>query len=412
VRGLLDIFKKANFKKAKTRKAALSDRTLFKKRYHFFQKVLAENNAVLGIMADMEERLSGYYTFDMDYVRSNCKIMGEKVQNIIENLNKLSHGKYPALYDAFKKINPEIEEALARKADIPVAVEAGEKKTPFKDTPVLKMLGAVLKSIVSLTMVSPDHVRFKPEFCQTYHDIIRFAHEKAMDEMFKISDSPDIGRGVAVKLKVRLPLDIYVIDLGGGVENGRKKLTPDNIRSIPMNALLRAMIATEWPGPPPLDVKGFLTVVTHTATDPESQRALQEPSYAFIAKEYMNFSINLGYHMQTIEAYAGDNINDNYIRFFIKGGGASLDRRARRTRLIKDILEKMDFTVERTEDVLDARLTRHERSTIEEKLRALARLTAHTKQLDMTLFNDAIVDWYVKEFFKKHYAAEEKSDMN
>lgn len=80
-----------------------------------------------------------------------------------------------------------------------------------------------------------------------------------------------------------------------------------------------------------------------------------------------------------------------------------MDRRARRTRLIKEILELTDFNVKRTGDVLDARVTKYDKATILKKLGLLARLTAYTKQLDMTLFNDAMVDWYVKEFVNKYY---------
>ncbi len=281
-------------------------------------------------------------------------------------------------------------------------VEAGKKENPFNDTAVFKTLTAVLKSIVPLNLIRPESENFKPEFCETFHDITRFAHEMAMGEMFKIGDSRDMRKGEAVKLEVKLPLEIYMIDLGGGVESSSKKVTPDHIRSIPMNALLKAMMTMEWPGPPPLNVKGFFTVIAHTTMTPHSQKLLWEPSFAILSKEYMNFSIRLGYHLQTIEAYAGDNLNDNYIRFLFKGGGASLDRRARRTRLIKEILEKVDFSIHRTGDVLDARVTKYEKSTILEKLSTLARLTVFTKQLDMTLFNEAMVDWYVNEFIKKH----------
>ena len=288
-------------------------------------------------------------------------------------------------------------------------VAASKSENPFKDTSVFKILREVLKSIVPLNLIYPEDERFAPEFCETFHDITRFAHEVAMNEMFKISDSRDLTRGVAVKLEVVLPLEIYVIDLGGGVKYGTDKFTPDNIRSIPMNALLKTMMSMEWPGPPPINVKGFLTVIAQTSMQPRSHESLWEPSFAILSKEYMNFTIRLGYHLQTIEAYAGDNINDNYIRFLFKGGGASTDRRIRRTRLIKELLEKIDFSIGRTGDVLDARITKYDRASIEKKLSTLARLTVYTKQLDMTLFNDAMVDWYVKEFVKKHYAEEEKT---
>ncbi|MCJ7616712.1 MAG: hypothetical protein MUO43_09275 [Desulfobacterales bacterium] len=52
----------------------------------------------------------------------------------------------------------------------------------------------------------------------------------------------------------------------------------------------------------------------------------------------------------------------------------------------------MDFSVERPKDVLDSRFIKYYKSTILKKLGISARMTAYTKQLDMTLFNDAMVD--------------------
>ena len=282
-------------------------------------------------------------------------------------------------------------------------VEAGKRENHFKDTAVFKVLRELLKNIVPLNLIYPEDEKFSPDYCETFHDITRFSHEAAMREMFKIVDSPDINKREAVKLEIKIPLEIYVIDLGGGIKSDSKKITPDHILSIPMNALLKDMMGVEWPGPPPINVKGFLSVVADTTMQPRSEKLLREPSFAIISREYMNFNIRLGYHIQTIEAYAGDNINDNYARFLFKGGGASLDRRARRTRLIKEILEMMDFSVKRTGDVLDARITKYDKLTILKKLGVLARMTAYTKQLDMTLFNDAMVDWYIKEFVNKYY---------
>ncbi len=289
-------------------------------------------------------------------------------------------------------------------------IEAGKAENPFEDTPVFEALRAVLKSIVPLNLLYPeDKERFSPKYCETFHDITRFAHEVAMNEMFKIGEGAH-RKGEAMKLHVQLPLDIRVIDLGGGVENGSGKITVDNITCIPMKALLKGMMSIEWPGPPPVNVKGLISIIATTTMLPNPEKAFSEPSFAVVSREYMNFSIRLGYHLQTLEAYAGDSINDNYIRFLFRGGGASHDRRARRTQLIKKILEKIDFHVDATGDVLDGRVTKYDRITIEKKLDIMAKLTVFTKQLDMTLFSDDVVNWYVKEFIKKHYAEETKPD--
>jgi pyruvate,water dikinase len=144
-------------------------------------------------------------------------------------------------------------------------------------------------------------------------------------------------------------------------------------------------------------------MLAHSASVPENQ--LQETgkkSFAVVSKHYVNFSIRLGYHFSMIEAYAGENINDNYIKFFFKGGGAAIDRRLRRVRLIKEILKAMDFRVNIKEDVMNAVLTKYKQATIEDKLVVMGKLTAYTKQLDMAMFNDAVTDMYVDQFIKEH----------
>jgi len=159
----------------------------------------------------------------------------------------------------------------------------------------------------------------------------------------------------------------------------------------------------KWPEAKQFDVGGFLGAVAHTATTSEEQlRRAAEKSFAILTDEYMTFAIRLGYHLSTIEAYAGDNINDNYIRFFFKGGGAALDRRLRRVRLIGEILRHMDFNVKIIEDVVEASLMKYKRETIEEKLEIMGKFTVFTKQLDMVMYNDAITEGYIRDFVRKH----------
>jgi pyruvate,water dikinase len=103
-----------------------------------------------------------------------------------------------------------------------------------------------------------------------------------------------------------------------------------------------------------------------------------------------------------IEAYVSDNLNDNYIKFFFKGGGAAPERKLRRVRLITEILKNMGFRMNVKEDLIDAVLTKYKKSAIEEMLVIFGKLTAYTKQLDMVMFNDAITDMYVEDFIKQH----------
>jgi len=535
-------------------------------KYSCFQKLLSETNAVLEIMADMEEKLSGDYIFDMHYIRSNSNMLSNKVPIIIDSLNKISNGKYLELYDVLKRVDSEIQTILTKKREIknitkgmmtPVrkggeevelsngvnmvgrkdanlgkvksptplkghkvlivrgiiackgigtgnaylvnkeedlnnfpdrailiakhtspkfvtvmnkataivtdagsasgymgslarefhvpailntkiatklitsgmeitvdaingnvyegrvdeVIELGQKREDlFKNTHVFKILEEVLKKIVPLNLINLRGDSFKPELCKTLHDITYLANEVSMDEMFKISERLDVKEGESVRLVSKIPPEIYVIDLESGIDYSLKRITSDNIRSIPMNAFLKGMMSMKWPGPKPVDVKGFASAVADIALKPSLPRdRVWGKSFALISREYMNFNIRLGYHLSTVEAYAGDNINHNYIRFNFMGGGASIERRLRRTRLIKEILEKVDFEVDRIGDVLNARITRYERSAIEEKLSILGRLAVYTKQLDMIMFSDAFVDCCMQEFMREYCSIEAKS---
>lgn len=280
---------------------------------------------------------------------------------------------------------------------------AEKRKEPFKETQLFKTFERVLKWVTPLNLVDPEDKRFRPEFCETYHDITRFCHELAMREMFTITETPSRELGETVKLRAGIPLDIYLIDLDGGIESGFKFPKPEDILSVPFNAFLKGLTSMKWPEPRPFDVKGFIGAVAHTVTIPEEELLeMGEKSFSFISKEYMNFAIRLGYHLSTVEAFAGESINDNYIRFFFKGGGAALERRIRRVKLISALLRRMDFNVRITEDVINAMMTKYRKPDIERKLEAVGKLTVFTKQLDMVMYNDAITQAFIEEFYEEH----------
>jgi pyruvate,water dikinase len=101
------------------------------------------------------------------------------------------------------------------------------------------------------------------------------------------------------------------------------------------------MRGMKWPGPKP-EVKGFFGTVANIASMTKEQLyEINEKSFSIVSRNYMNFSIRLGYHFSLIEAYAGDNLNDNYIKFFFKGGGASHDRILTRVSLITETLKSI-----------------------------------------------------------------------
>lgn len=280
-----------------------------------------------------------------------------------------------------------------------------DSHNPFEDTPLFILFDKILTRIVPLNLVDPTEASFTPDHCQTFHDLTRFTHQTATQEMFSLSTSPLASSGDAYRLENEIPLEILVVDLGGGIDHTvkGKKVKLDQILSWPMKAFWQGILSMKWPGPKPLDIKGFASVVAQTATDSGGEnRIYSEKSFALLSKDYMNFSIRLGYHLSTIEVLGGLGEDVNYIKFIFKGGGATIDRRNRRARLVATILGKLGFQVGQKLDLVDARLFHYPKEAMEEILYSLGKLTVYTKQLDMVMFNEAIVEWSIEEFFKEH----------
>jgi pyruvate,water dikinase len=147
-------------------------------------------------------------------------------------------------------------------------------------------------------------------------------------------------------------------------------------------------------------MKGLFGVFATTMTRSEDER-FSEKSFAILSKEYMILSLRMGYHFSTIEAMVTDEENKNYIRMEFKDGGATVERRVRRVKLLTDILTRVGFENYSKGDFLDSRMSYQDAPSIKEALYLLGRLTVITKQLDMALSNDAIAKWYTNDFLKK-----------
>ena len=278
----------------------------------------------------------------------------------------------------------------------------------MKDTPIYKALEKIASFIVPLHLTDPRDKSFIPENCESLHDVTRYVHEMSFSEMFKISDVLSGQEGIAVKLNASLPLDLYVIDLGGGLKSGVEapKVKPDDITSIPFKAFLRGMMHPDirWHEPRIISFRGLLSTVVHTTIrSPHNERNLGDKSYAIISDKYLNFNSRVGYHFSTIDTYCGYSINKNYINFSFKGGAADDMRRIRRVSFIAAILEKLDFTVETKEDLVYARIQKYDQATTEERLDMLGRLTLCTRQLDMLMDSESRVTWFVNAFMEGNY---------
>lgn len=289
------------------------------------------------------------------------------------------------------------------------------KDSSMKDTPVYQTLKKVADLIIPLRLVNPRAANFAPEYCSTLHDIMRLVHELSYREMFKISDIVSDTEGAGAKrLKAPIPIDLHIIDLGGGFKNasGRAKfVVVDQISSVPMQAVLAGMLREDLRqhGSKPIDLGGFFSVMREQMLAPNSlTERFGDRSYAIISDKYLNFSSRIGYHYSVLDAYCSDSTNKNYITFSFKGGAADDVRRNRRARCIGLIFEEIGFQVETREDRVDARYYKYEEPAIQTKLDLIGRLLQFTRQMDMLMQSEASVQAIAQSFLEGNYCLDAK----
>jgi pyruvate, water dikinase len=273
----------------------------------------------------------------------------------------------------------------------------------FAKSPMHRIWQNISKLVIPLNLTDPGAPEFTPENCKTLHDITRFAHEFAMREMFSLYESAQYEDSHAYPLKFSVPLDIHVIDLGNGLTNvqGKKVITPVNIISKPFLSLIKGMTSPgiRWAGPLPIDFKGLTNLLMSNIVDSSrSDRDLGSRSYAIISDSYMNFFSRLGYHFSRLDAYASDELNNNYINFNFRGGAADPIRRMRRAKIITKVLETLDFTVSHHGDHVLATIRKIPEASILEFLSEIGRLMGAVRNVDITLTSDENVNQFVEAF--------------
>lgn len=292
--------------------------------------------------------------------------------------------------------------------------EAGENGTydylPGRRlNPEFVLLDKVLELCSPLNLTDPSSSDFAPEKCLTLHDIARFVHEKSYREMFMLGENVGDLRGGSYQLDVFLPIDLYIIDLGGGLKVNFKerKVKPAQIISVPMASLVKGMLHEKIPrfGARPIDVKGLFSIMMrHAVTNPEEESSFREPCYAIISDKYLNYTARVGYHFSIIDAYCGDTQNKNYISVLFRGGAADYVRRNRRVRSIGEILKEYGFSAEVSHDMVSARLSKAGKEEMIRQLEMLGSLFQFFRQMDAAMTDESSVALIRDAFLSGDYA--------
>jgi len=282
------------------------------------------------------------------------------------------------------------------------------RSSSYAEKTEFRLLRKMLKRIAPLNLIDPQSASFAAEKCATYHDIIRFAHEKAMQQLtegYWVRSSR--GCPYVRRLNLDVPLDLIVIDLGGGLRVPEEASTAriEDVTSAPLLALIEGL-TTEgiWAtGPADMDLDSFMSSATRSASLTVPLAARPEQNLALVSGEYVHLSLKLGYHFNIVDCYLTEARNDNFIYFRFAGGVTEMTRRSRRATLLRTILDKHDFVVEGRGDLVIGRIKKVSLGTMVERLRMIGRLIGFTRQLDILLKDDSLVDICVDNFMKDRY---------
>jgi pyruvate,water dikinase len=273
-------------------------------------------------------------------------------------------------------------------------VESGPPECNFMPgSPVLQALDAAAHHMLPLTL-DPDSPDFKSANCHTFHDIGRFCHEKAVAEMFRFGSQQRHAPQRVKQLQCDVPKQFWVVNLDDGFDGEVSgPLVPvARITSVPMRTLWRGMNAVPWQGPPPVDAKGFLSVMFEATANPHLDPAAQtafftERNYFMISRNYCSLHSRFGFHFVAVESLVGERTPENYVVFQLRGGAANIERRVRRVEFVAGLLEEFGFTCTVRRDALSARIENLPEADALRMLLVAGYMTIHTRQLDM-IMND------------------------
>ncbi len=274
--------------------------------------------------------------------------------------------------------------------------------TVFEDTPEFRLLRRLLRRIAPLTLIDPQAPDFTPQACKSVHDVLRYVHEKAVQELLDLPRFLKRFRGAKIwTLLSEVPIGLKILDLGGGIDPAVRgqQVKVEHLRSLPLRALWEGV---EAPGvwstePVQVDFKGLLSSLTKTSTSEFAGYNL-----AVVTETYLNLHLRLGYHFNLIDARMDPDPHHNHIYFRFVGGATDISRRSRRARLLEQILTGYHFKVDTKGDLVVARILHLPQDEMRGRLRVLGELIGFTRQLDIQLRSDEDIPQFVQTFAGRH----------
>ncbi|MFH1216415.1 MAG: PEP/pyruvate-binding domain-containing protein [Pseudomonadota bacterium] len=273
--------------------------------------------------------------------------------------------------------------------------------------PVDPLAAAIYDQVVPLNLTDAYGPTFSIAECRTIHDIVRYAHEKAVLAMFAAGDEAvEQSYGVIYHLDSDVPFFVSLIDLGGGLLPGSpRRIPPEKVLSRPFTALWQGVTTPgiNWGTAGGVAVG---SVVSRFLTDHRSARPIGLPNYALVTRDFLNLNARMDFHFTMVDAICGLDPRLNYIKFRFKGGGTSLEQRCRRVRCLSEILGISGFYCDQRDDLLTSSIQGGSAEVLEEKLRVIGRLLGFSRLLDAVMHRDDMITKVAQAFLHEDYLLE------
>ncbi|WP_432735729.1 PEP/pyruvate-binding domain-containing protein [Maridesulfovibrio sp. FT414] len=206
---------------------------------------------------------------------------------------------------------------------------------PPAETKEQNRIKRALPFIAGLNISPRNTEQFLPEKSRSIYDLVRFANEKGIEEMFSLVSKKGLGLDGAKHLKARQPISLTVLNLADALFTtaaGKLDISPDDIESAPMWALWFGLGA-ERPGW-------------------TEQNAIE--GYAILSRTYMNVTLKSEKDLTEVDAVSDPDSSKNHINFRFKGGSGSPEERMARIRFIRTALTPQGFEVTSQGDFIEA----------------------------------------------------------
>lgn len=229
---------------------------------------------------------------------------------------------------------------------------------PHKDIREVNRIRQALPFIANLNISPRNNEMFLPEKSRSIYDLVRFANEKGIEEMFSLVSKKGLGLDGAKHLRARQPISLTVLNLADALFTtaaGKEDISPDDIKSAPMWALWFGLGA-ERPGW-------------------NEDNAIE--GYAILSRTYMNIILKSEKDLTEIDAVCDPDIEKNHIHFRFKGGSGTNEQRISRIRFIDTALKSQGFAIKSQGDFIEATHEQARESEIQKLLATIGHVSAH-----------------------------------